>query len=115
VVQELELKELNLRGSKFTWSNDRTQTRIDRASCLVDWDLMMPGVFLQALSSEVSNHYPLVVAGTNTVKDTRGFILSPFGQSCQCIKMLLLQLGQRICLQTQFYAYISTSKGLEQH
>jgi exonuclease III len=33
VVQDLELKELNLRGRKFTWTNDRTHTRIDRAFC----------------------------------------------------------------------------------
>lgn len=46
VVQSLELKELSLRGRKFTWSNDRTQTRIDRAFCSVAWDLMLPGVFL---------------------------------------------------------------------
>jgi hypothetical protein len=35
VVRDLELKKLNLRGRKFTWSNDRTQTRIDRAFCSV--------------------------------------------------------------------------------
>ena len=32
-VQDLELRELNLRGRKFSWSNDSTQTRIDRAFC----------------------------------------------------------------------------------
>ena len=32
-IQELELRELNLRGRKFTWSNDSTHTRIDRAFC----------------------------------------------------------------------------------
>lgn len=28
-VRDLELKELNLRGRTFTWTNDHTQTRID--------------------------------------------------------------------------------------
>lgn len=28
-VQDLGLKELNLRGRKFTWSNDTTHTGID--------------------------------------------------------------------------------------
>jgi hypothetical protein len=28
LIRDLELKELNLRGRKFTWSNDHTQTRI---------------------------------------------------------------------------------------
>jgi len=48
-VQALELKELNLTGRKFTWSNDHTQTRIDRAFCSIEWDLMLPGCMLQAL------------------------------------------------------------------
>ena len=30
-VDDLELKELKLKGRRFTWSNDTTQTRIDRA------------------------------------------------------------------------------------
>ena len=73
LVQDLQLKELNLRGRKFTWSNDRTQTRIDRAFCTSQWDLMKPNVFLQALSSRVSDHCPLFIAGHATVKKHRGF------------------------------------------
>lgn len=44
-IRDLELKELNLRGRKFTWSNERTHTRIDRAFCSSYWDLMMPNAF----------------------------------------------------------------------
>ena len=62
-VQDLELRELNLRGRKFTWSNDSTQTRIDRAFCTSQWDFMMPGCMLQALSSMVSDHAPLLLTG----------------------------------------------------
>lgn len=36
MVNDLELKELQLKGRKFTWSNDVTQTRIDRAFCTID-------------------------------------------------------------------------------
>jgi endonuclease/exonuclease/phosphatase family metal-dependent hydrolase len=77
-VQELELNEINLRGRKFAWSNDRTQTRIDRVFCSMTWDLMMPGVFLHALSSKVSDHRPLVVAGTATIKKYKGFRFEAF-------------------------------------
>lgn len=56
VIHDLSLKEFSLRGRKFTWYNDRTQTRIDCAFCLADWDLMLPGVF--------SDHCPLVIART---------------------------------------------------
>jgi hypothetical protein len=57
-VTELELKELNLQGRKYTWSNNCTQTRIDRAFCIAAWDCVLPGVHLQALSSRVSDHSP---------------------------------------------------------
>jgi len=72
LVQDLQLKELNLRGRKFTWSNDRTQTRIDRAFCTAEWDLMKPNVFLQALSSRVSDHCPLFIAGHESVRKHKG-------------------------------------------
>lgn len=78
VVRDLKLKELNLRGRKFTWSNDRTQTRIDRAFCSAEWDLMMSNVFLQALSSKVSDHCPLLLVGCRTVQKFRGFRFEEF-------------------------------------
>jgi hypothetical protein len=77
-IQDFELKELNLLGRKFTWSNDRTHTRIDRAFCSVEWDLMLPRVFLQALSSNVSDHCPLVIAGSSTVRRFAGFRFESF-------------------------------------
>ena len=46
LVHDLRLKELNLRGRKFTWTNDRTHTRIDRAFATTEWDLMKPNVLL---------------------------------------------------------------------
>jgi hypothetical protein len=58
-VQEHEIKDLYLHGRRFTWSNEReapTLTRINRALASVDWDLMHPDTFLQALSSSVSDH-----------------------------------------------------------
>ena len=63
----LEVMELNLRGRKFTWSNDVTQTRIDRAFCSLDWDVMLPASTLQALSSIVSDHNPLLLVGAAVV------------------------------------------------
>jgi hypothetical protein len=78
VVQDLDLKELNHKGRKFTWSNERTQTRIDRAFCSVSWDLMMPDVYLHAFSSRVSDHCPLLIAGDASVKRFRGFHFKAF-------------------------------------
>ena len=36
VLNDLELKELPLKGRKYTWTNSRTHTRIDRAFCSND-------------------------------------------------------------------------------
>ena len=69
----LELKEFTLKGRKFTWSNDTTQTRIDRAFCSVEWDLMLPASMLLALSSMVSDHRPLLLVGASAVQTYRGF------------------------------------------
>ena len=77
-INFLELKELSLRGRKYTWSNDTTQTRIDRAFCTTEWDLMMPASMLNALSSLVSDHSPLLLVGASTVNIYRGFRFESF-------------------------------------
>ena len=74
----LELKELKLRGRKYTWSNDVTQTRIDRAFCTVDWDLMLPDSTLEAQSSMVSDHSPLILTGNAATSTFRGFRFESF-------------------------------------
>jgi len=78
LVNDLELRELNLRGRKFTWSNDTTQTRIDRAFCSREWDLMLPNSLLQAQSSMVSDHCPLLLIGAANVPKYTGFRFEAF-------------------------------------
>lgn len=78
VVRDLALKELNLQGRKFTRTNDRTHTRIDRAFCTPSWDLMLPNVYLQALSSRVSDHCPLLIASNESIQKYRGFRFEAF-------------------------------------
>lgn len=78
LVRDVELKELALRGRKFTCSNDRTRTRIDRAFCSIAWDLMLPNGHQQALSSRASDHSPLLVVGSATVRSFRGFRFEAF-------------------------------------
>ena len=80
-VNFLELKELSLKGRKFTWSNNTTQTRIDRAFCIVEWEMMLPNSVLEALSSFVSDHSPLLLIGATLVNTFRGFIFESFWPS----------------------------------
>jgi hypothetical protein len=41
-VQDKELREICLKGRKITWSNDNTQTRIDKAFCTATWEACNP-------------------------------------------------------------------------
>ncbi|WVZ77498.1 hypothetical protein U9M48_025357 [Paspalum notatum var. saurae] len=63
-VAELELQDLHLHGRAFTWSNERelpTLVRLDRALASLDWEERFPNAFLQALSSDASDHTPLLL------------------------------------------------------
>jgi len=82
-VNFLQMKELSLRGRRFTWSNDTTQTRIDRAFCSVNWDLMLPTASLQALSSATSDHSPLLITGGSLGCNYKGFRFELFWPKVQ--------------------------------
>lgn len=78
LVDDLELKELKLKGRKFNWSNDVTQTRIDRTFYTTKWDLMLPNCALQVVSASVFDHYPLVLVGNTTRWKYKGLIFESF-------------------------------------
>jgi len=80
-INYLELKEICLTGRKFTWSNDTTQTRIDRAFCTVDWEMMLPNLVMHALSSSVSDHSPLFLMGASVLNTFKGFRFESFWPS----------------------------------
>jgi hypothetical protein len=63
-VADLELLDLHLHGRRYTWSNERrlpTLVRLDRALISLDWEAMHPDCHLQALSSNASDHCPLLL------------------------------------------------------
>jgi hypothetical protein len=85
-VANLELKELYLHGRLFTWCNDRevpTLTLIDRALISVDWDLQHPDAILQALSSSVSDHAPLLLSLNSGHKPKRRFRFERFWEKLE--------------------------------
>ncbi|WVZ79919.1 LOW QUALITY PROTEIN: hypothetical protein U9M48_027442 [Paspalum notatum var. saurae] len=58
------LSELHLNGRLFTWSNERdhsTLERIDRAFVSTNWLDMFPDHWLRALSSDSSDHSPVLL------------------------------------------------------
>jgi hypothetical protein len=80
-VHEHEMRDLYLHGRLYTWSNERespTLTRIDRALVSVDWDLLHPDAFLQALSSSVSDHAPIHLGLSAAFRPKRRFKFEVF-------------------------------------
>jgi hypothetical protein len=60
----LEVKEVELEGQKFTWSNSQaspTLTRIDRVFSSADWEQHYSNPVTQPLSSIIFDHFPLLV------------------------------------------------------
>jgi exonuclease III len=74
-VQDKELREICLKGRKITWSNDNTQTRIDKAFCTATWKhaTQLSTQWLNAMSSLVSDHCPLLLIGQDIIPRYRGF------------------------------------------
>lgn len=77
----MEIDELHLFGRRFMWSNHRdnpTLERLDRAFASPDWMTLFPNHLLKALSSNCSDHCPLLLQ-TNTMLWARGrFRFEPF-------------------------------------
>lgn len=63
-VARLQLLDLHLHGRRYTWSNERaapTLVRLDRVLVSLDWEVQFPYCHLQALSSDVSDHCPMLL------------------------------------------------------
>ncbi|KAJ1273778.1 hypothetical protein BS78_05G010400, partial [Paspalum vaginatum] len=63
-VATLDLQDLHLHGRSFTWSNERalpTMVRLDRVLVSMDWEERFKNSYLQALSSDASDHTPLLL------------------------------------------------------
>ena len=60
-----QLKEIKLQIRKFTWSNRRdipTLVKLDQAFCNSSWDLAFGHHVLNALSSSLSDHCPIMLS-----------------------------------------------------
>lgn len=63
-LDDIQLDELYLHGRLYTWSNERrrpTLERIDRAFATADWLERFPNHHLKCLSSDCSDHVPLLL------------------------------------------------------
>lgn len=75
-VDDMALVDLPLHGRRYTWSNEQanpTLERLDRVLVSVDWAERFPYCFLQALSSDMSDHSPLHLASNALPQPKRRF------------------------------------------
>jgi len=80
-VAQLELLDIHLHGRRYTWSNERrspTLVRLDRALVSLDWEALHPDCHLQALSSDVSDHSPLLLQTRLSIHHARRFLFEAF-------------------------------------
>jgi hypothetical protein len=65
LLNDLELKEQALVRRRYTWINERrvpTMEKLDSWFCTVGWDANHPECLLQALSSSMSDHCPIMMS-----------------------------------------------------
>jgi exonuclease III len=75
-INNLQLKDLYMHGRRYTWSNEQqpaTMVRLDRVLFNQEWDAEFPGCLLQALSSEMSDHCPMLLSTDAGFKPVRRF------------------------------------------
>ena len=75
-INDMQLKDLYLHGRRYTWSNEQqvsTMVKLDRVLFNQEWDINFPSCMLQAISSEISDHCPILLSSDADFKPTRSF------------------------------------------
>lgn len=80
-VDDMEVKDVHLHGRSYTWSNERehpTLVKLDRILVSVDTELAFPNCFLQPLSSDFSDHAPLLFSTNAATQHKKRFHFEKF-------------------------------------
>jgi hypothetical protein len=80
-VDMLDLRGMQLHGRLYTWSNERsnpTLVKLDRFLASPDWEDLFPFCHLKALSSDISNHYPILMLSNAGIKSNPRFHFEVF-------------------------------------
>lgn len=76
LINELQLKEVELLGRRITWSNERsapTLVRLNRVLCTLEWENEFPNQLLQSMVAGISDHCPLLLTLQNNLQGRRRF------------------------------------------
>lgn len=80
-LNQLQLKQIELIGRRFTWSNERdslTLVRLDRAFCTTDWEAIYPDHALLSTTAGTSDHCPLTLSLRSHIRGKRRFHFESF-------------------------------------
>jgi hypothetical protein len=80
-LESSELKEIHLQNRRFTWSNERespTLCKLDAFYCNSEWDLCFDSHILNALSSSLLDHCPLLLSDDRDPRKPRTFKFENF-------------------------------------
>jgi hypothetical protein len=80
-VDMLDLRYMQLHGRLFTWSNERsnpTLVKLDRFLASSDWEDLFPFCHLKALSSDISDHCPILMLSNVGIKSKSRFHFEVF-------------------------------------
>ncbi|KAJ4847049.1 hypothetical protein Tsubulata_017084 [Turnera subulata] len=61
-MQTLNLEEFFLEDRRFTWSNSRSASKIDRVMAEPEWNLLLPTLSLKSDARGKSDHWPLILS-----------------------------------------------------
>lgn len=64
LLNDLELREIELLGRRHTWSSERaapTLVQLDRVFCSQDWEDMFADCLLQSTAAGILDHCPLLL------------------------------------------------------
>jgi exonuclease III len=80
-INDLALKEIQLHGHKFTWSNGQTNptlVKLDRVLYSVDWEELFLDCLLQSSVTQDSDHRPLILSLSDLLRGKRRFHFESF-------------------------------------
>jgi hypothetical protein len=82
LINSLDLKEIHLKGRRYTWSNHRdapTLVKLDRVFCTSCWEDLFPDASLHSNATTSSDHCPLTLNVRDGCMGKDGFTSRVFG------------------------------------
>ena len=99
IIDEMELKDLHLKGGSFTWRgglNNQRMARLDRFLVIDGWDDHFDGAEQSLLSRCTSDHFPMLLEGGLFGRGPLPFMFENMWLRADGFKILLKEWWQNI-------------------